>query len=159
MMNKRNLFHRHRGAMLVELAVVLPIILLLVAAFLELSRVWMLKQTADSAAYEGARAGIIAGAQPSDARDAAEALLRAARIKRWTIDCHPTEFVESTGVIRLTVNIPVSTNTWVAPMFFKSTRVTSSVALITERPAAVQLSGLNEATGGLLGINALGIGL
>ncbi len=43
----------------------------------------MLKESADSAAYEGARVAIVAGAVPSEARLASEALLRASGVKTW----------------------------------------------------------------------------
>lgn len=147
------------GALLVEIAILLPIIFLMVAAFIELSRAWMLKQSADSAAYEGARAAIVAGAVPQDGRAAAEALLKATGIKSWHISIDPTVIEESTPVVTVNVRIPVAGNTWIAPFFLKQVEVTSSVTLITERPAAVQLSGLEGNAGGVLGISALGLGL
>ncbi len=150
---------RHVGAMLVEIAVLLPIIFVMIAAFIELSRAWMLKQTADSAAYEGARAAIVAGAVPQDGRTAAESLLKASGIKRWSISIEPTIIEESTPYVKLSVRIPVAGNTWISPFFFKQTELSSSVTLITERPAAIQLSGLEGNAGGVLGISALGLGL
>ena len=148
-----------RAAMLVEIAIVLPIIFLMIAAFLELSRAWMLKQTADSAAYEGARAAIVAGAVPEDGRVAAETLLKSSAIKTWRVSIDPLMIVEDTTHVTVSVNIPVAGNTWIAPFFLKSKEVTSSVTLITERPAAVQLSGLENNAGGVLGVSALGLGL
>ncbi len=149
----------HRAAVLVELALLLPIVLLLVTAFLELSRISMLKHTADAAAYEGARAGIVAGATPAEARDAAEQLLSASQIKNWTIDIQPAQFNESTSTITLSVKIPIANNTWIPPFFFKKSNAVGGVTLITERPAAVQLSGLSSQQSGGLGISALGLGL
>ncbi len=148
-----------RGAMLVEIAILLPIIFLMIAAFIELSRMWMLKQTADAAAYEGARAAIVAGAVPDDGRLVAENMLKCSGIKNWHIAINPLVIEESTSHITLSVRIPVRGNTWIAPFFFKQTEVASSVTLITERPAAVQLSGLDSNAGGVLGISALGLGL
>lgn len=148
-----------RGAMLVEIAIVLPIIFTMIAAFLELSRAWMLKQTADSAAYEGARAAIVAGALAEDGRVAAESLLKNSAIKIWRVSIDPLVIVEDTTHVTVSVNIPVAGNTWLAPFFFKSKEVASSVTLITERPAAVQLSGLENNAGGVLGVSALGLGL
>ena len=148
-----------RAAMLVEIAIVLPIIFAMIAAFIELSRAWMLKQTADSAAYEGARAAIVAGALPMDGQLAAESLLKSSGIKTWRIAIEPPVIEEATTYVTVSVRIPVSGNTWIAPFFLKQTEVASSVSLITERPPAIQLSGLESNAGGLLGISALGLGL
>lgn len=150
---------KHRGAMLVEIAIVLPIIFMMLAAFLELSRAWMLKQTADSAAYEGARAAIVAGAIPNDGRVAAENLLKCSGIKTWRIAIDPSIIEEDTTHVTMTVTIPIAGNTWISPFFFKKTEMTSSVTLITERPPAIQLSGLENNSGGVLGVSALGLGL
>lgn len=151
--------HDRRGAMLVEIAILLPIIFTMIAAFLELSRAWMLKQSADSAAYEGARAAIVAGAVPSDGRVAAETLLKSSGIKTWRVSIDPAVIVEDTNHVTISVTIPVAGNTWISPFFFKNAEVASSVTLITERPAAVQLSGLERNAGGVLGVSALGLGL
>lgn len=148
-----------RGAMLVEIAIVLPIIFLMIAAFIELSRAWMLKQTADSAAYEGARAAIVAGAVPRDGYAAAEILLSSSGIKTWRIAIEPSVIEEETTYVKLTVSIPVAGNTWISPFFLKQMEVASSVTLITERPPAVQLSGIESNAGGVLGVSALGLGL
>jgi Flp pilus assembly protein TadG len=145
--------------MLVEIAILLPIIFLMVAAFIELSRTWMLKQTADSAAYEGARAAIVAGATPAEGLAASEDLLKRSGIKSWTVTIEPTLIEESTTYVTVRVRIPVAGNTWIAPFFFRENEVTSFVTLITERPPAVQLSGIENNSGGVLGVSALGIGL
>lgn len=155
----RTLTKRRDGAMLVEIAILLPIIFLMIAAFIELSRAWMLKQSADSAAYEGARAAIVAGAVPQDGRLAAESLLKASGIKSWRISIDPQVIEETTATITVNVRIPVAGNTWISPFFLKQTEVSSSVTLITERPAAIQLSALEGNSGGILGISALGLGL
>ncbi|MDX1925534.1 MAG: TadE family protein [Pirellulaceae bacterium] len=149
---------RRHGAVLVELALVIPIVLLLVAAFLELSRVAMLKHSADSAAYEGARIGIMPGAQPAAAIQGAKELLLSAKIKNAQVAISPTTIEEETPFVTVKVSIPISTNSWISPFFFKNGDISSSVSLITERPAAVQLSGLDGSNSGL-GVSALGIGL
>ncbi len=140
---------RVRGAVLVELALIIPIVLFLVAAFLELSRVSMLKHSADAAAYEGARMAIIPGAVSEKAREASEAMLQAARIKNARIVVAPTTIEENTPYVTVKVSIPITPNSWISPFFFKSQDITSSVSLITERPAAIQLSGLDGSNGGL----------
>lgn len=147
-----------QAAVLVELALVIPIVLLLVAAFLELSRVAMLKHSADAAAYEGARIGIVPGASPAAAIQASKALLQSARIKDAEVVIAPKTIEEATAYVTVRVSIPIAPNSWISPFFFKKNAITGAVSLVTERPAAVQLSGLDGSNGGL-GISALGIGL
>lgn len=151
---------RH-GAALVELALVLPVVLLLVAALLEFSRASMLKQSADTAAYEAARVGIVAAARRADIIAAADSLLRSAQLKQWSVMITPTTIDERTAWVRVQVDVPVAENSWISPFFFRGQTISSAVTLVTERPTAVQLSGIDQVTSGngALGINALGIGL
>ncbi len=153
---------KHRqGAALVELALVLPVVLSIVAALLEFSRVSMLKHSADTAAYEAARVGVVAGAKRTEIITAADTLLRSAQLTQWSVTITPTAIDESTAWVRVRVDIPVAENSWISPFFFRSTLVSGTVTLVTERPTAVQLSGIDQVTSGngALGINALGIGL
>lgn len=148
-----------RGAALVEFALTLPVILLLIAALLEISRVQMLKHSADTAAYEAARSGIVVGAVHADVQNAADALLSTAQLKSWSVSIAPEIFTEHTPAVTVQVDIPVAENSWISPFFFSDTVVSSTVTLITERPPAVQLTGIPQLQNGVLGINTLGIGL
>ena len=152
---------RRRGAALVEFALVFPIVMLFIGALLEFSRVSMLRHSADTAAYEGARVGVVVGAKKQAIVGAADSLLASAQLKKWTVTVAPDSINESTPFVRVRVDIPVAENSWVSPFFFTEHTVTSTVTLVTERPTAVQLSGLSEMSGGggALGVNALGIGL
>ncbi len=160
-MRNNRILNRRRGATLIEFALVFPIVMLFVGALLEFSRVSMLRHSADTAAYEGARVGVVVGAKKQAIVDAANALLTSAQLKKWTVSVFPETIQENTAFVRVQVDIPVAENSWVSPFLFTEHTVTSTVTLVTERPTAVQLSGLSEMNGGggALGINALGIGL
>lgn len=147
------------GAALVEFALILPIILVFLFALLEFSRVLMLKHTADTAAYEGARSAIVAGASAQSARVSAESLLQSARIRSWNIKVSPSLIDERTGSVTVHVEIPVVENSWISPFFFQDHLVSSSVSLITERPPAVQLTGVPKTDNAGLGVSVLGLGL
>ncbi len=131
-----------RGAALVEFAIVLPIIFLGLTGMLELSRVLMLQHTADTAAYEGARNAMVAGAKSQDAISMANSLLAANRLKSTTVTVSPTDINEETPTITVTVEIPVAQNSWLPPFWFQPSKIVSEVTLITERPPIVQLTGL-----------------
>ncbi len=77
------------GATLVEFAITLPIVFLLLFGMIELSRLFMLQHSADTAAYEGARNAIVPGAKPEDAVVAASELLRAAGLRGGQILVEP----------------------------------------------------------------------
>ena len=130
------------GAAIVEFALTLPIILFLLAALLEFSRAMLLKQTVDSAAYEGARAAVIVGSTPQAARDSVDALMTATRLKQWTTDIDPLVFDDQTSTITVRVAVSVADNSWITPFFFQGRIISSTVTLLTERPPAVQLTGI-----------------
>ena len=130
------------GAVLVEFAVVLPIIMLCFASMIEFSRVLMLQHTADTAAYEAARAAMVPGATAQDAKDSGNRLLTSNRLKTTTITVEPPVIVETTSVISVRVDIPVANNSWLPPFWFTGSTVSSEVSLICERPPMVQLTGL-----------------
>ena len=133
----------HRGgAAIVEFAVVMPIILLFFTTTIELSRVLMLQHTADTSAYEAARAAMVPGAKSQDARDAAQKLLRANRLTSTNIMVSPDVILETTPLISVHVEIPVAPNSWLPPFWFSRSTVSSDVTLFCERPPMVQLTGI-----------------
>ena len=145
-MDKRIGFIKKRrgGAVLVEFALVLPVILLTFAGIIEISRVLMLQHTADTAAYEGARNAMVPGASASDATTSATLLLTAAGLRASTVTVTPTDINEQTPVLTVLVSIPVKENSWISPMFFVNYNVQSEVTLFCERPPVVQLVGIPE---------------
>lgn len=145
---------RRRGATLVEFAVTLPIVFLLFFGMIELSRLFMLQHSADTAAYEGARNAIVPGAKPQDAVLAASELLRAAGIKNGQIIVDPEVITEETALVTVTTIVPLSDNGWVVPNFFGGRIVKSQVTLICERPPMIMLTGIPK-----LRLNALQLNL
>lgn len=130
------------GAVVVEFALLLPILLLFFAAMIEISRALLLQHTVDSAAYEGARSAMVPGADAEDAVKAAMELLDSAKLKHGKITVEPTEITELTPVISVTVEVPLTANCWTTPLWFKKEKIRSEVTLICERPPMVQLTGL-----------------
>ena len=133
-----------RGAALVEFAVVFPMILLIFAGMIEISRILLLQHSADTAAYEGARSAMVPGATADEASQAARALLVAAGLKSSTITVTPLVVTESTPLITVRVEIPISQNAWISPTWFKKSKVTSETTLFCERPPMVQLTGIPQ---------------
>lgn len=131
-----------RGAVMIEFAMVLPVILFSFACMVEISRVMLLQHTADTAAYEGSRSAMVPGATASAAVTAANELLTAAGLRATQVTVTPDVITEMTPLITVLVEIPVSQNFWISPMLFKDYTVRSEVTLFCERPPVVQLTGV-----------------
>ena len=108
------------GAVLVEFALVLPVIMFTFACLVEISRVMLLQHTADTAAYEGARSAMVPGAISANAVNTATELLTAARLKTTKVTVTPALIDETTPLVTVLVEIPVEANYWISPMLFQN---------------------------------------
>lgn len=137
-------YTKREGAALVEFSIVLPILFLLFAAMLEIGRMLLLQQTADTAAYEGARHAMVPGATAEEAVEAARILLKQSRIVNAKVVIDPAELDEKTAAISVHVAIPLNKNCWFFKTWSSNKNVTSDVTLIAERVPFVQLTGIDE---------------
>ncbi len=133
---------RRHAAVLVEFALVLPVIMFSFACITEICRVLLLQHTADTAAYEGARSAMVPGATSTNAVDTAKELLNAAGLRSTKVTVTPSTIDENTALVTVLVEIPVGSNYWISPMLFKDFIVKSEVTLFCERPPVVQLTGV-----------------
>lgn len=115
---------RHRaprwGAVLVEFALAAPITFVMVFALIEFSRVAMLTNTAENAAYEGCRAAIIPGGTADKARTAASRLMSSVGAVNPTITVTPALITEATDEVTVEVSLSLNTNAWLIPTFTKN---------------------------------------
>ena len=124
---------QRRGAVTVEFAFALPILLLFTFAGLEFSRVNMIRNTAINAAYEGARKGIVPGATVADCEAAANDLLNFVEINGGTVTTSPSPIQPSTEAVTVTVTIPITAaNSFITPEYFLGKTIQSSVTLPRE---------------------------
>ena len=95
MNRRRRIFRRNRrrGSVLVEVAVTVPILFAVFGFIWEFSRAEMIRQTAATAAHEGARQGMITGGTSAMATSAAQDILDAVGIRNATIVLNPTTIV------------------------------------------------------------------
>ncbi len=142
-MQRKNKAGIRTGAALVEFALVVPIFVFFASGVVEVSRVLLLQNTVDTAAYEGARHAMVPGATVEEAELASQDLLNSAGLKSTTITVTPDVITEETAFISVQVAVPVASNSWIAPThFFAGMTVTSEVTLVCERPPLVRLTGL-----------------
>ena len=130
--NKRN------GATSVEFAMVLPVMLILVFGSVELTRISMLRHTANHAAYVAARDAIVPGASTANAISSAEEHLSAVGINDAVVEISPATITEDTRLVEVTVSFPVASNSLVVPEF-SSGNIVGQSSMITER-SNVQMS-------------------
>ncbi|MEM6364499.1 MAG: TadE family protein [Planctomycetota bacterium] len=128
--------------MLVEFAMILPVAMLLFMVLIETSRALLIQHSIDTAAYEGARVGIIAGASAAEVVAESQSLLDAAGLVDTAIEVEPTTITEDTAVIRVRITVPAQSNQWFIIPDAVDFDIVSEVALMTERPPIVKLSGL-----------------
>ena len=136
-MNTQNLrlssLRRPSGATTVEFALCAPVLFLFTFASLEFSRVNMIRQTVENAAYEGCRRGIVPGATTQDVEASAQQVLNAILAHNAQITVEPTVITEDTPEITISILVPINDNSWVAPLFFHDMNVESSMTLRRER--------------------------
>jgi Flp pilus assembly protein TadG len=110
---------RHTGAALVEFALAAPVAFMMVFALIEFSRLAMLNNTAENAAYEGCRAAIIPGGTAEKARAAASRLMISVGAVNPTITVTPPLILETVDEVTVEVRLQLNQNGWIIPLFTK----------------------------------------
>jgi Flp pilus assembly protein TadG len=113
--------YRLRGALSVEVALTLPVLMLMLFGSYEVARANMLHHAAENAAYEAARAGIIPGATPTRCRDQAAFALRSMGVRNFSVKVVPSSLDRRTPTVGIEVRVPLRGNTLMAPLFFRNT--------------------------------------
>ncbi len=131
----RSARRRHRrGAMLVEFALTAPVLFLVFFAMVEFSRVHLIRNTMQNAAYEGARAGIVPGATVADVKAEVNSLLRAVSVVNATVDVQPTVIRFDTPEITVTIDVPMDSNDWGLTHYFSGRNLQTTFTLAREFP-------------------------
>lgn len=106
---RRAVSTRRRGAAVVELAVVTPLLLTMLFGIMEFGRVFMVSETLNTAAREACRVGILQGSDTSDVQDrfmaAVAPLGSAVSVDMLTVQEVVPDGADYT-VVNVTVNVP-----------------------------------------------------
>ena len=121
------------GTTAVEIAIVLPIFVLLLAAAFEFGRLNIIRHIADTAAYEAARHVIVPGATSAEAVAEAKSLLDIVSTRGATVTVNPATLGPETEEVSVTIDIPMSQNGWFIPRFSTSKIIRAQSRLKTER--------------------------
>ena len=99
--------HARAGTATVELAVCLPLVVLMVLAPIELCFRIQDRTTAEIAAYEGIRRAVLPGASSADAVAAARAVLETRGRAAGTVATSPAELADASLATPLTVTVTI----------------------------------------------------
>jgi Flp pilus assembly protein TadG len=107
------------GAVAVEFALTAPILFLIILGSIELSHAHMVLNTLESAAYEGARQGILRGATAGECRRATRQMLDACRVNTRRIRVTPSNLDEPSDTVTVEVIARYSDSALISPFFTK----------------------------------------
>ena len=114
---KNRHYRRCKGALTVEFALTLPVLLMILFAAYELGRANMLRNTAEAAAYEGARRGIVPGRDADDVRDTVNFVLSTSGIKDADVRITPSEITLASESVLVEIDVPMAGNTMIPAVF------------------------------------------
>ncbi len=105
---RRQRRHSRNGVTTVEFALMVPIILAIFVAAVELTRLNFLRHSAANAAYEGARAAIVPGGTAARAEEEARQMLELVMADNGV----GINVQETTERVTVTITIPLNQNSW-----------------------------------------------
>lgn len=124
---------RRDGLAVVELAICLPILVLLLLSTIEACVMLQLKQNLSVTAYEGARIGILPGAQAAVVQQQCEMILDDRGIEAYTVTMSPDPSVLVVGdMFMVTVSADCVSNSVVGGAFYQGNSISESVVMRAE---------------------------
>ena len=134
-MNMKTALPRRRGAATVELAIVLPLLLILFFGTVALTNMIYLKQSLKICAFEGTRIALLPGTSSKDVQFACQQMLDTRRIRNATVSVDPPDFQKQPygTPIRVSVSADLSNNLLGPLMVLSDRRVTETVTMMKER--------------------------
>jgi hypothetical protein len=120
-----------RGATAVEFAMTAPIAFLLLFGALELGHANKVYHSAEAAAYEGARKGIVPGATAAEC--ISDDMLRLCRVRGATVTVTPNNLTPADPSVTVRVEVPYRNNSIVVPFFTRNLVINRECKLSRER--------------------------
>ena len=101
------------------MALVLPILMALFVAAVDVARVNNIRNTAEFASYASARQGIVAGKTATDIQNHAQASLDVIGIHEAIIDVVPQVITDETPTVTVRIDVPLNANLFANAWFFR----------------------------------------
>lgn len=122
------------GAAVVELAIVLPLFVLIVLATVEATTMIFLQQSLKISAYEATRVALIPGSNTGNVVAAADLILASRNVDNATTTISPSDFDTQPYGTEITVSVaaPCDDNSLFAPWFYAGKTFTGNVTMMKE---------------------------
>jgi len=133
-MNRTKRGQTRCGIATVELAVCLPVVVLLVVATIEACSMVFLKQSLSVAAYEGVRTAITAGATSKDVLTTCNQILKDRHVEGATVTITPQQFEQLNPgqYVDVSVSAPCGANGVVPNKFYRGKTLTAKTSMMIE---------------------------
>lgn len=125
---------QRRGVAAAELAVCLPVIVLLVIGTIDACSMIFLKQSLSVAAYEGARTAIIPGKTKDDVEAACQQILADRKVSGGQVTVKPADIaaLNPGDFVDVTVSAPCSANSVVPNTFYRGRTLSATASMMIE---------------------------
>ncbi len=120
------------GSTTVETALALPILFFVIFSGWEFSRINVIRNTMDNAAYEAARESMLPGTSETKIKAKGQVVLDSVGISGATITVDPTTITTSTSEVTVDISVPFSSNSLGVAKFFTTGNMTTSMTLSRE---------------------------
>lgn len=119
---------------MVELAVILPLFVLIVLGTIEACSMIFLQQSLELAAYEGARVALVPKSKTVNVEAGAKLILDGRRIKGYAVEITPSNFRDQPygTFIRVRVTASCDANSFFASMFYQGRTLLGDVEMMKE---------------------------
>jgi Flp pilus assembly protein TadG len=127
-------YRKRRAVAATELAVCLPVIVLLVIGTVEACSMVFLKQSLSVAAYEGVRTAIEKGATTAQVQAACQQVLADRDVRDGVVTITPKKFenLDRGEFVDVTVSAPCGSNTVVPIRFFRGRTLSATASMMVE---------------------------
>ncbi|XZE55368.1 TadE/TadG family type IV pilus assembly protein [Planctomycetaceae bacterium SH139] len=119
------------GAAVVEFAIIANLLFVMVFSCMEFSRLNLVRNLSQDAAYFAAREAMVPGATEAEAIAEADRILGTVLTNGYTVDVSPLS--EESNQITVTVEVEFSEVALFAPMFLPQSRISTTATMATER--------------------------
>jgi Flp pilus assembly protein TadG len=123
-----------RGVAAAELAVCLPVVVLIVLATIEACSALFLKQSLTVAAYEGVRTALAQRTIPGSIQATCNQILQDRNVKNATVTITPPDItkLQPGDFIDITVSAPCDSNSVVPTAFYRGRTLTAKASMMVE---------------------------
>jgi hypothetical protein len=123
-----------KGAATVELAVCLPIIVLMVLATIEACSMVFLKQSLTAASYEGVRVALVQGSTASNVQATCGQILRDRHVNGAIVSVRPPNIaaLNPGDFVDITISAPCASNSVLPTKFYRGRTLSATASMMIE---------------------------